>query len=177
MNRVASTFALAAALAACENTPTLRFQVDKQIPQQTIDGSLAPCQIAQVFPFLQAPLQMTFSQQQDFPEQNTDVQRITSAKLDTLTLTVTSGEPNWDFLETLDIFVEADGLSTELVAVLDPVPDGATTITLQPTGLQLAPYVKAPGGFTMTSEATGCPPAQDTTFTGQVILNIAAEPL
>ncbi len=164
---------------ACGGTPTLHFQVGKDIPQQTISGSISPCQIPVTVPFLQQPFQMTFSQSQDFPEQNTDIQHIKSAKLDTLTLTMSpaSAEPNWDFLDSLELYAEANGLPRALAASIDPVADGQTTLTLQPAGLELAPYVKASGGFTLTSEATGCPPGSDAVFTGRIVVNVAADPL
>lgn len=179
MIRSSAVLLLALASASCGETPVLRFQVDKDIPQQTIEGSLAPCQIPIEVPFLDQPFQMTFSQEQDFPEQNTDVQHIESAKLDTLTLTMSpaSAETNWDFLDSLELYAEADGLPRALAASIDPVADGLTTLLMQPAGLELAPYVKAQGGFTLTSEATGCPPQSDAVFTGRVIVNITADPL
>jgi hypothetical protein len=128
-------------------------------------------------PFLAQPFDVTFSEEEDFPEQNTDIQHIKSAKLAGLTLTLTSGESNWDFINLLRIYAEADGLERSLVASVDPAPDGVTTLTLTSAGLELAPYVKANGGFTLTSEAEGCPPSQNTTFVGEVRINVTATPL
>src|SRR6267378_3502860 len=88
-------------LAACGGGTQLHFAVDKDIPQQTINQGIAPCSIATVLPVvLSSPFQVTFSQSQDFPQQKTDVQHLTSVKLQqlSLTLTTTSPQQNWDFL-------------------------------------------------------------------------------
>lgn len=179
-------WAAAVVLAGCGETPKLRFQVDKAIPQQTIQGSITPCSLPVQVPLLGQPFQMTFSQQQDFPEQNTDVQHIESAKLDSMSLALTAAtqEPSWDFLDGLEIYAEADGQPRALLASIGaespsaiPIPAGATTLSLVPAGLQLAPYLKAAGGFSIDSEATGCPPEQDAVFTGEVRINVVADPL
>ena len=167
---------------------TLKFDVEKQLPAQTIDGSLAPCQLTDPIPidFLSSPFQVVISQEEDFPEQNTDVQHITRAVLEemSLALTAASQEPDWNFLTGIEIFVTADGLDTALIASIGadtdsgtPIPSGASTLSLIETGLNLAPYIKAEGGFTMTSEAAGCPPQADAIFDGLVRIHIEADPL
>ena len=169
-----------------KNPLELRFNVDKSIPEQTIEGSFAPCQLPIAIGVLSDPFQVTITQEEDFPEQDTDVQHVTSARLKqlTLSLTPTSLETTWDFLETLEIFVEASGLERKLVASIgegtasgEPIPEGASTLDLEPERLNLAKYIKANGGFTMTSEATGCAPAQDAVFDGELRVRIVADPL
>lgn len=174
------------ALAGCDDPVKLRFQVDKAIPEQTIPASLALCDVPITVPLLADPFAVVITQDQDFPEQNTNVNKIESAKLDSLSLTLTpaSAEPSWDFLTALELYAEAQDLPRALVASIGTdtdsgvaIPTGATTLNLQPAGLQLAPYIKANGGFTLSSEATGCPPDQDAKFTGQVRINVVADPL
>lgn len=173
-------------LSACDDPVKLRFQIDKAIPEQTIQSSIALCDVPITVPFLSDPFAVVITQAQDFPEQNTEVNRIESAKLDSLTLTLTpaSAEPNWDFLTALELYAEAQDLPRALIASIGAdtesgvaISPGATTLSMQPSGLQLAPYIKANGGFTLSSEATGCPPDQDATFTGQVRINVVADPL
>lgn len=172
--------------AACGGTPKLHFQVDKDIPQQTINSSIAPCTIATFVPFLASPLQVTFNQSQDFPQQKTDVNHITSVKLDSLSLTLTATSPqqNWDFLDEVDITASANGMSDTLVASIGAasasgvaIPAGVTRLDLVPTGANLAPFVKSPGGFTLAAQAKGCPPSQDADFTGHTRFNVVANPL
>ena len=54
---------------------------------------------------------------------------------------------------------------------------GSTTLNLVPAGAQLAPYVKASGGFTLTAQAKGCPPSQNADFTGHTRFKVSANPL
>lgn len=174
-------------VAGCGEDPfTLEFDVDKNIPEQSIAGSLAPCQIPIAVPVLQDPFEVTFSQEEDFPEQDTDVQHVKSARIRrmSLSLTATSSEPNWDFLDAISLFVEASGQEKRLVASIgeesesgEPIPDGATELDLEPEKLNLAPYLKANGGFVMTSEAIGCPPQQEARFTGSLRVRVVADPL
>lgn len=176
-------------LAGCDAIDAeLKFDVEKTIPEQTIQGSLAPCQITNpiAVDLLSAPFQVVITQEEDFPEQNTDVQHVTRATLEALSmsLTASSVEESWDFITGIEIFVSADGLQTQLIASLGedtqsatPIPAGATTLSLETTGLNLAPYIKANGGFIMSSEATGCPPQSDAVFDGQVRIHIVADPL
>lgn len=178
-------FALLAA--GCGKDPlTLEFDVDKSIPDQTIPGSLAPCQLPVSIPLLGGGLDMTITQEEDFPEQDTDVQHVKSARVRRLVLALTpaSSEPSWDFLDALNLFVEAEGLERRLVASIGaesesekPIPEGATELDLEPERLNLAPYLKASGGFTMTSEAIGCHPQQEVVFDGELRVHIVADPL
>lgn len=166
----------------------LHFKVNRDIDPQTISSSLTPCALTSNLPVgvLGNPFTMTITQQQDFPQQNTDVQHITSAKLDQLSFTLTSTSPqqNWDFLKDITISAEATGQTKAAVASIGAdtvsgiaIVAGSTTLTLKPTGLNLAPYIKANGGFSLSSEAIGCPPPQDADFSGHVRISITADPL
>lgn len=174
----------AGSAAGCgENPLKLEFTVDKDIPEQQIPGSLALCQVPIAVGVLGTPFDVTMSQEEDFPEQDTDVQYIESARLRrfSLSLTDASAETTWDFLETLSIFIEANGHERRLIAWIgsneDPIPAGLTTLDLERESVNLARYVKADGGFTMTSEATGCNPQQNATFDGEIRIRIVADPL
>src|SRR2546423_381531 len=135
--------------AACGGSTQLHFAVDKDIPQQTINSSIAPCTIATVLPgFLSSPFQVTFTQSQDFPQQKTDVQHLTSVKLQSLslTLTSTSAQQNWDFLTEVELIAQANGQPDATVASIGTgspsgvaIAAGSTTLNLVPAGTQLAP--------------------------------------
>jgi len=171
----------------CGKDPlTLEFDVDKDIPEQSIPGSIAPCQLPIAVGVLDDPFQVTISQEEDFPEQNTDVQHVRSARVRQISLSIapTSSEPDWDFLDALNLFVEASGLERKLVASIGvdtesgkPIAEGETKLDLEPERLNLAAYLKANGGFTMTSEAIGCAPSQEVRFTGRLEVRIVADPL
>jgi hypothetical protein len=173
--------------AGCGSDPTeLRFNVDKDLPPQSIDASIAPCQLPIPVSVLAAPFQVTFTQEEDFPEQDTDIAHVKSARLKRLELELTASSPeqSWDFLDSISIFVEAAGHERRLVASIgegtpseEPIEPGATRLELDPEKVNLAPYIKANGGFTMTSEAEGCPPEEEAIFDGEIVVSIVADPL
>lgn len=175
------------AAGACGKDPlTLKFDVDKAIPETTIPGQIALCQLPIPVDVLADPLRLTITREEDFPEQDTDVQHVKSARLRKLELTLTpaSAEPDWDFLDTLELFVEASGLDRRPLASIGegtssdrPIQPGATALALVPERLNLAPYLKASGGFTITSQATGCAPQSDAIFDGELRVHIVADPL
>ncbi len=182
MNRRFGFVAAAVALVACGEL-LLRFKVEEEIDPQTIDGQLTPCALLNA---VGVPFSVQITAEEDFPEQDTDVEHIKTAKIRSLTLSITaaSAEPDWDFLDTLELYAEADGLESKLLASIGegtdsgkPIPANATTLDMDSAGLNLAPYIKANGGFTITSEATGCAPQQDATFDGELVLDITARPL
>lgn len=171
----------------CGKDPlTLEFDIDKDIPEQSIPGSIAPCQLPIPVGVLDDPFAVVITQEEDFPEQNTDVQHVRSARVREISLSIapTSSEPDWDFLDAISLFVEAVSLERKLVASIGlesesalPIEDGATRLDLEPERLNLAPYIKANGGFTMTSEAVGCAPSQEVRFIGRLEVRIVADPL
>lgn len=158
----------------------LRFDVDKDIDEQTIDGQTSPCSLGDPLglTFFDMP-PVTVSQEEDFPEQPTTVDRVQSATLKSLRLSLTnnSQESNWDWLDTLYVYVNAEGQDEAQVAHSDPVKEGVQTIHMEPADTNLAPYVKADNGFTLTSDATGCPPSSDVAFDGRLVLRIGANPI
>ena len=103
-------FLLVLLVSGCGKDPlTLEFDVDKDIPEQSIPGSIAPCQLPISVGVLNDPFEVTITQEEDFPEQNTDVQHVKSARVREISLSIaaTSSEPDWDFLDALNLFVEA----------------------------------------------------------------------
>ena len=159
----------------------LSFDIDRPIPEQTIPGQAAPCQIVGNIPL---PLgdsfkNITIEKEEDFPEQNTEVDLIKEAYISKFDLAITAESANqdWDFLDNIAFTVSAEGQETVTAAILDPVEDGLQTIALSSSGVNLAPYLKAEGGFTMNVKAEGCPPNSDTLFTGIITIGVSASPL
>jgi hypothetical protein len=100
--------------------------------------------------------------------------------LQSLTLSITpTSEPagdtdDFDFLDTIDIYAESTMSGSSLqrvrVATLDPVPEGARTITLQPEGVDLIEYVRE--GALLTASATGTQPSDDVSIDGSIVVRV-----
>jgi len=81
----------------------------------------------------------------DFSNNNSRKDLIESAKLTRLTLRIDDPQGgNFDFLNDVELFVNADGLPEVLFASISDIPeDQASEIRLTPTSEELAPYLRA----------------------------------
>jgi hypothetical protein len=94
----------------------------------------------------------------------------TSAALESLSLSITPHNAptgNFDFLQEVHLFVEADGLAKLEIANVIMVPKGSVIInfTILPS-INLLPYIQA--GANISATAVGTQPSQDTSFDGHV---------
>ena len=78
---------------------------------------------------------------------------------------------NFDFLESLAFYAETEGQKPTLVAELDPVPKGQTSIELVMSGAELKPFVVAPS-MKLTTQAKGKRPPQETRVTAAGVLDV-----
>ena len=70
---------------------------------------------------------------------------------------------NFDFLDSITIDVAADGQETRQLAVLDPVPEGQTTVALDVDDtIDLKPYIES--GMRLETNASGNRPEDDTSL-------------
>lgn len=79
-----------------------------------------------------------------FQNNDTRADLIENITLKTLTLTIESPENgNFDFLESIQIFIQSDGLPEVEVANRSSVPNGSMTLNLETFDGDLSEYVKA----------------------------------
>jgi hypothetical protein len=78
---------------------------------------------------------------------------------------------NFDFLDSIALFVEAEGLPRIQIASLTEIPEGVTELELDVEDVQLVDYAVAPA-MTLTTEATGTAPEEDTTVTGTIDFDV-----
>jgi hypothetical protein len=86
-----------------------------------------------------------------FKANNTSADYVQDVTLDKLSLTVTDpAGQNFDFLKSVSIYIasDANGTNKTLLASLNPVPTGQTTINLTPSGNKLDVYLKG-GSYTL----------------------------
>jgi hypothetical protein len=113
------------------------------------------------------------SQSQQFENQGYSKNQVDSVRMLELTLTIRSpASSNFDFLDAIRFYAEADGLPRVLVAELSPVPAGVTELSLDvDSSVELQPYVIAPS-MTLTTEAEGVRPAEETMVDAEAIFDV-----
>jgi hypothetical protein len=153
------------ALVALAGCGLVKFDLDQDIPAQTVQGS----PLGALLPPSLFSLPLTIDVETGAKSHGSGV--ATSAYLKSLTFTVTNPPGDtFDFLDSVSIKISAAGLPEKEIATLSPVPK-ASTIQLKPTpNVDLLPYIKA--GPTMTATAGGHLPPHDVTFDGKVVVTI-----
>jgi len=84
---------------------------------------------------------------------------------------VLEGDHELSFIESLEFYVEADGLPRERIAHQDNFPDGETVVTLELDSVDLTEYVVAES-MDITTEVAGTRPDEDTEVTGRIVLSV-----
>lgn len=78
-----------------------------------------------------------------FSSNKTDAKHVKQIKLTRLTLTAISPSgANFDFLNSVSIYISADGLQETLLASLTDIPEGKTSIDLHPSQQEFQEYIK-----------------------------------
>ncbi len=113
------------------------------------------------------------SQSQQFENQGYSKDQVDSVHMLELNLRIVEpANANFDFLDSIRFYAEAEGLPRVLVAELAVVPDGVTQLALDiEASVELQPYVIAPS-MTLTTEATGVRPAEETTVEAEAIFDV-----
>ena len=115
---------------------------------------------------------LDLSANQTLQNQGVEEQDIDSVFVRSLTLTVVSPDDgDFDWLDSIEFFVEAEGLDRVAIASGSNFADGLRVIGLDVSGVDLAPYVAAPS-LDITTDATGRPPVEDTTIDAQIVLDV-----
>lgn len=107
-------------------------------------------------------------------EEGIDPNDVDSARLVALRLDVSSGASLETWMEAISFHVEAPGRPRVLVAQrggIRSLPAGTRSVDLEVTGVDLKPYVLEPVA-TITAEATGRPPAEDTVLRATATLRV-----
>ncbi|MFN8308910.1 MAG: hypothetical protein U0T73_03010 [Chitinophagales bacterium] len=80
---------------------------------------------------------------QVFSNNNTNADLLQSVKLDQLIVTVKSPPgQNLDFVKSVELYLQADGLPEVLLATKYDIPDGLTSLTLDLQNVELKEYLK-----------------------------------
>jgi len=158
--------------AGCPGLGQVAFDVDSS-GQSQVQGS-------PVGGFLPAPPGfenfngVAFSQSQQFQNNNTNKDHITSCRVGKLTLKVVSpAGGTLSFLSRIEFFIKTAKLTEVRIAEALSIPAGTTSIDLAIDDQQIAPYAKS-DTFSITTKATGQQPSQNTTIEADLKLHIEA---
>lgn len=161
--RTASLIALLLGFTSCG---AFRFDVAQALPMQEVPGASWAHFLTDLLP---APFRLTIDVQSETEQQGTGP--ATGAALKALTLQARDDGATFDFLDSITLFVESDGLARQALGAVTPVPRGATTLgfTTDPA-VDLLPYLNR--GATLTSTVSGSAPPQTFHFDGEVIVEL-----
>ncbi len=161
------TLALGMVAAGCSSADNFDVPINANA---TIPGATLIDQLLEPFSF-GALENIDFSQ--ELKNQGVTKSDVDSVHLQTFTLTVEApAGQNFDFMDSISFSVETDGQPRTVVAKLDSVPKGVSTITLTvEKNLELAPYVVAPS-MRMTTSVVGKRPPQQTTVAAHLVFDI-----
>ncbi|MCA8833214.1 hypothetical protein [Hymenobacter pini] len=138
--------------------------------------------IASAFPVGQVvpltPISVPTRSDEKFKNENTSANLVKDVKLDRLTLTVTDpSTENFDFLQSISIYISTDNNDRILLASQDNIPTGVNTLQLTPTKEKLDKYVKA-SSYTLSTEARIRKPiSRDITIRTDSRFKVTADPL
>ena len=132
--------------------------------------------IGQVIPL--TPIAVPTRSDEKFKNENTSADLVKDVKLDRLTLTITDpSAENFDFLQSISLYISTNQSDRILLASLDNVPTGVSSIQLTPTGQKLDKYVKA-SSYTLSTEAKIRKPiSRDITIRSDSRFKVTADPL
>lgn len=172
--RIAIAGLLLAALPFIGACGALDFEIQRDIPEQRIEGNIVSQLLDGIF---ENPIRMNVDIQQETEARDTGPAQAAAMRSIVLNITDTAAQANdtddFDFLESVTLYIESskDGstLPRAKLAELATVPADATTLDI-PTfeEVDLLPYANE--GAIITSEATGTAPPDDVTFDGSYVI-------
>jgi hypothetical protein len=125
-----------------------------------------------------APVAVTTRSEERFKNEDTRADLVKDVSLNKLTLTITDpNNENFDFLESVTLYISTDQNDRVALATLSPVPAGQKVIDLKPSGAKLDKYLKA-SSYTLTTEArVKRAVARDITMRADSRFKVTADPL
>lgn len=128
-------------------------------------------------PFI-SPVPVTMSSQETFKNNNTSANLVKDVRLSKLTLTIVDPTAeNFDFLKNIKIYIGADQADKVLLASLDNVPTGVSTVELISNNTKLDKYIKASSYTLYTEVALRSNVAEEITVKADSKFKVTADPL
>jgi hypothetical protein len=116
-------------------------------------------------------LEMDIAEAEELQDQGVEEGDIEEAALVSLVLVAMEGSPDLSFIDSLEIFVEGEGLPRQRVAWAEELPEGQSEVALELDEVDLAPYIIG-GDMTLTTEARGRRPEQERVVEAQAAIDV-----
>jgi hypothetical protein len=128
-------------------------------------------------PFV-SPVPVTMDNQETFKNNNTTASLVKDVRLSKLTLTISDpATENFDFLQSIKIYIGTDGSDKVLLASQDNIPTGVSSIELVSGNAQLDKYIKASSYTLFTEVALRSGVAEEITVRADSKFKVTADPL
>jgi len=160
-------------LTACSfNLGPIGFDIPYDIPEQTVPGNAAAnaAGVPIDAPLTPFPVNIDVAQQ----AKAHGVDAVSHVTLSSLSLSITKGSGCFDFVQDVTITISSTKAGTTLqpaVIATGSNPGCVQTFTLQPTSVDLKPYLDE--GAQAAPSAHGIPPASDVSFNGHLVAHAA----
>lgn len=144
-------------------------QADFSIPATTIVGGL---------PKINTP-EISNNIDKEFEKNDADINKLKAVKISKLVLNInTPVTQNFDFLNSISIYISADGLGEQLIASKENIPNGSDkSIELETSGANLLEYFKQDKYKLSISAKTDETIPQDVDMTSDITFSVTAAPL
>lgn len=125
-----------------------------------------------------APVPVTVNSQQSFENNRTKAELVRDVRLVKLTLTIVDpAAENFNFLKSIKIYIGTDHDDKVLLAALDNIPSGVSTLELVSGNAKLDSYLKAPNYTLYTEVALRSNVARELTVEANTRFKVTADPL
>lgn len=112
----------------------------------------------------------------EFRNNGTDAKHIQDIKLDALTLSIKSpASQTFDFLNSIRVYISADGLQEIELAYLENIPTSVQTIYLSTTGAKLDAYLKKDSYSLRVKAVTDEQLYEDVTMKADMVFHVRAK--
>jgi hypothetical protein len=138
MNKLSFLLVVLLAVVSCKKDEVgIRFKMDYETSFTVPSGNLLN------LPFDLFTPDITTNSEAEFEANDTRKDKIQEIKLESLKLQITSpAGKNFDFLKSVDLYIEAEAMNELRFAYVENVADGQTTLEVTTTDDNLAEYIK-----------------------------------
>lgn len=124
------------------------------------------------------PVTVPTNSEETFKNNKTRAELVKDVTLNKLTLTIPEEEgADFDFLKSIEIYIEADGLDEVKVAYLEEVPTNVSSLELDLTNTKLDAYLKKDSYTIRTRAELRSPVSQDISINAAMRFKVTADPL
>lgn len=125
------------------------------------------------------PVTVPTNSEATFKNNKTRAELVKNVTLDKLTLTIadTAKSADFDFLKSIEIYIEADGLDEVRIAYLETVPLDAKTLNMNLTNAKLDEYIKKDSYTIRTSAVLRNTVVKDVNVNAAMRFKVTADPI